>query len=253
MMQQGLTGIRVLEFSDQIAGPYCSKLLVDGGAEVIKVESPDGDSLRHWSASCGDLHGEASALFTFLNAGKQSVVGTATDPHVEALLADADLVIEAHGLESDSGARLDVARLRAAHPSLVVLSITPYGLTGPWADRQATEFTIQAESGSIGVRGLMGEQPSQAGRRISDRSGGQQRRGERQRQDSAASLLQDEDQILESQAGAAVRFRDRHRCPAGVGQRLPELSVAAIAVVGDGADVADLAGAAQQLSQAAAQ
>ena len=171
-MQQGLTGIRVLEFSDQIAGPYCSKLLVDGGAEVIKVESPDGDSLRHWSASCGDLHGEASALFTFLNAGKQSVVGTATDPHVEALLADADLVIEAHGLESDSGARLDVARLRAAHPSLVVLSITPYGLTGPWADRQATEFTIQAESGSIGVRGLMGEQPFQAGGRISEWAAG---------------------------------------------------------------------------------
>ncbi|TDJ15304.1 MAG: CoA transferase, partial [Deltaproteobacteria bacterium] len=133
-MQQGLTGIHVLEFSDQIAGPYCSKLLVDGGAEVIKVELPDGDSLRNWSASCGDLHGEASALFTFLNAGKQSVVGTAADPHVEALLADADLVIEAHGLESDSGARLDVVRLRAAHPSLVVLSITPYGLTGPWAD-----------------------------------------------------------------------------------------------------------------------
>lgn len=171
-MQQGLAGIRVLEFSDQIAGPYCSKLLVDGGAEVIKVESPDGDSLRHWSASCGDLHGEASALFTFLNAGKQSVVGTATDPHVEALLADADLVIEAHGLESDSGARLDVARLRAAHPSLVVLSITPYGLTGPWADRQATEFTIQAESGSIGVRGLMGEQPFQAGGRISEWAAG---------------------------------------------------------------------------------
>ncbi len=71
----------------------------------------------------------------------------ASDPHVAALIAEADLVIEAHGLETDTGERLDVARLRAAHPSLVVLSITPYGRTGPWADRQATEFTLQAESG----------------------------------------------------------------------------------------------------------
>ena len=56
-MQQGLAGIRVLDFSDQIAGPYCSKLLVDAGAEVVKVEPPGGDSLRRWSATDTDLHG----------------------------------------------------------------------------------------------------------------------------------------------------------------------------------------------------
>ena len=116
MTDPGLTGIRVLDFSEQIAGPYCSKLLVDGGAEVIKVEPPEGDSLRRWSATNADLGGRDSALFTFLNAGKQSVVGTAADPHVEALLAEADLVIEAHGLETDGGQRLDVVRLRAARP-----------------------------------------------------------------------------------------------------------------------------------------
>ncbi|MEN8181435.1 MAG: CoA transferase, partial [Myxococcota bacterium] len=82
-MQQGLAGIRVLDFSDQIAGPYCSKLFVDGGAEVIKVESPEGDSLRRWSATGADLRGQDSALFSFLNAGKQSVVGAAADPSVE--------------------------------------------------------------------------------------------------------------------------------------------------------------------------
>ncbi len=172
VMQQSLAGIRVLDFSDQIAGPYCSKLLVDGGAEVIKVEPPPGDSMRQWSATSADLRGRDSALFTFLNAGKQSVVGAAADPNVEALLAEADLVIEAHGLESDSGERLDVARLRAAHPALVVLSITPYGLTGPWADRQATEFTLQAESGSIAMRGLMGQEPFQAAGRISEWAAG---------------------------------------------------------------------------------
>jgi crotonobetainyl-CoA:carnitine CoA-transferase CaiB-like acyl-CoA transferase len=171
-MEKGLAGIRVLDFSGQIAGPYCSKLLVDGGAEVVKVEPPGGDPLRGWSATGADLGGEASALFTFLNAGKQSVVGGASDPHVQALLAEADLAIEAHGLETDAGERLDVPRLRGAHPSLVVLSITPYGLTGPWAGRRATEFTLQAESGSIGIRGLMGREPFQAGGRIGEWAAG---------------------------------------------------------------------------------
>jgi len=171
-MEKGLAGIRVLDFSTQIAGPYCSKLLVDAGAEVVKIESADGDPLRGWSATGADLGGHDSALFTFLNAGKRSVAGTSSDPHVQALLGEADLVIEAHGLESDAGERLDVARLRGAHPSLVVLSITPYGLTGPWADRRATEFTLQAESGSIGLRGLMGREPFQAGGRIGEWAAG---------------------------------------------------------------------------------
>jgi crotonobetainyl-CoA:carnitine CoA-transferase CaiB-like acyl-CoA transferase len=171
-MEKGLAGIRVLDFSAQIAGPYCSKLLVDGGAEVIKIEPPEGDSMRRWSATGADLGGQDSALFDYLNAGKRSVVGTATDPHVQSLLAEADLVIEARGLESDTGERLDVASLRASHPSLVVLSITPYGLEGPWSDRLATEFTLQAESGSIGMRGLMGKQPIQAGGRITEWASG---------------------------------------------------------------------------------
>ena len=171
-MKKGLTGLRVLDFSDQIAGPYCSKLLVDGGAHVVKIEAPEGDSLRRWSATGADLQGSDSALFTFLNAGKQSVVGRPADPHVETLLAGADLVIEAHGLATDGGERLDVAGLRAAYPSLVVVSITPYGLTGPWASRLATEFTLQAESGSLGMRGVMGQEPFQAGARISEWAAG---------------------------------------------------------------------------------
>ncbi len=171
-MEKGLTGVRVLDFSEQIAGPYCSKLFVDAGAAVIKVEPPAGDAMRRHAPTGADLAAQDSALFTFLNAGKQSVVGAAHDAHVEALLAHADLVIEAHGLESDTGVRLDVAALRAAHPALVILSITPYGLTGPWADRRATEFTLQAESGSIGMRGVMGKEPFQAGGRITEWAAG---------------------------------------------------------------------------------
>ncbi len=171
-MREGLAGTRVLDFSTGIAGPYCSKLFVDAGAEVVKVESSDGDPLRGWSATGADLGGRDSALFTYLNAGKRSVVGGAGDPHVEALLSEAHLVIEAHGLETDTGERLDVAGLRARHPSLVVLSITPYGLTGPWSGRRATEFTLQAESGSLGMRGVMGQEPFQAGGRIGEWAGG---------------------------------------------------------------------------------
>jgi crotonobetainyl-CoA:carnitine CoA-transferase CaiB-like acyl-CoA transferase len=171
-VQGSLTGIRVVEFSHQIAGPYVGKLLVDAGAQVVKIEPPEGDSLRRWSATGAELGGADSALFRYLSAGKRSVVGAPTDPSVRALLAKADLVIEAHGLESDTGPRLDVARLREEHPSLVVLSITPYGRSGPWAERLATEFTLQAESGSIGMRGLMGHEPFQAGGRIGEWAAG---------------------------------------------------------------------------------
>ena len=93
MARAGLDGIRVLDFSDQIAGPYCSKLFVDAGAEVIKVETNQGDSLRAWTASGGDPGPEGSALFRFLNAGKSSVVGTPGDPEIRGLIADADLVM----------------------------------------------------------------------------------------------------------------------------------------------------------------
>ncbi len=168
----GLAGLRVVDFSSQIAGPYCSKLMLDGGAQVVKVEPPGGDSLRAFCSSGADLAGADSALFRFLNAGKQSVVGAPEDPHVEELVAGADLVIEAHGLESDNGQHLDVTALRARHPALVVLSITPYGLTGPWAGRRATEFTLQAECGSIGLRGVPGAEPFQAGGRIAEWAAG---------------------------------------------------------------------------------
>jgi crotonobetainyl-CoA:carnitine CoA-transferase CaiB-like acyl-CoA transferase len=163
-----LAGIRVLDFSTQIAGPYASKLLADAGAEVIKVEPPEGDALRRWSATGAELGRRDSPLFSYLNAGKRSVLGRARDPHVAALLDAADLVIEAHGLASDDGERLDVAALRRTQRALVVLSITPYGLAGPWAGRAATEFTLQAEAGSIGIRGLMGQVPFQAGGRITE-------------------------------------------------------------------------------------
>jgi len=171
-METGLAGIRVLDFSSQIAGPYCAKLLRDGGADVIKVEAPDGDPLRRWTAHGADPGEADGALFSFLNAGAQSLVGAPGDPGVEALLARADLVIVSRGLAGDPEVDLDLEALRASHPALVVLTITPYGCAGPWAGRAATEFTLQAESGSLGIRGLMGAEPYQGGGRIGEWAAG---------------------------------------------------------------------------------
>jgi len=171
----GLKDLRVIEHASGIAGPYCSKMFADAGADVIKLEAPGGDPLRSWSATGADLGGRDGALFRYLNASKRSVVGRVDDFAREgdaesqgaALIAGADLLIE----DLPAGA-YDRSALLERHPGLVILSITPFGLTGPMADRPATDFTIQAECGSIGGRGRPGCEPYQAGGRISEWIGG---------------------------------------------------------------------------------
>ena len=149
-----LSGLRVVDLSTWIGGAYCTKLLADGGAEVIKVESPAGDPLRRWSASAAAIPlGDDGALFNFLGASKRSVV---VDPTVagaldslQALLATADALIWSPGSPLAEQASLDPRAVLRAHPHLVATSITPFGLEGPWSDKAATEFTLQAWSGGI--------------------------------------------------------------------------------------------------------
>ncbi len=141
-----LNGVRVVDCTTEIAGPYCSKLLADAGADVVKVEPPAGDPLRHWGSG---------ALFEYLNASKRSVRGEALE-----LAASADILV--------SGQRVDAAALWAENPSLVVVVITPFGCTGPWSDRPSTEFTLQAACGSIGQRGLPDLPPLSAGGRLGE-------------------------------------------------------------------------------------
>jgi crotonobetainyl-CoA:carnitine CoA-transferase CaiB-like acyl-CoA transferase len=147
-----LHGYRVVELSSGIAGAYCTKLLGDGGAVVIKVESPQGDPLRSWSASGAEIPaGGDGALFGFLAGGKHSVVAdpdTDTDV-INALLASADAVVWSRGSTVAENEAFTPAALRRDHPHLTVTSITPFGLDGPWCDRPATEFTLQAWSGGI--------------------------------------------------------------------------------------------------------
>ena len=148
-----LSGFRVVDLSTWIAGAYCTKLLADGGAEVIKVESPEGDPLRRWSASGAAIPDDDGALFNFLGASKRSMVVDGTDPGgleaLHAVLSSADAVVWSRGSSVAEQAALDPRRVVRVHPHLVVTSITPFGLNGPWSDKPATEFTLQAWSGGI--------------------------------------------------------------------------------------------------------
>jgi crotonobetainyl-CoA:carnitine CoA-transferase CaiB-like acyl-CoA transferase len=148
-----LEGIRVVDCSTEIAGPYCTKLLADAGADVVKVEPPDGDPLRSWGSG---------ALFEFLHTSKRSVVAAPGDAVLGELCAAADVVVD-NGLFG-----LNVARLREEHPALVAASISPFGLDGPWAAWAATEFTLQGWCGSTGGRGLPEGPPLAAGGRIGE-------------------------------------------------------------------------------------
>ena len=149
-----LTGYTVVDLSSGIAGAYCTKLLADGGADVIKVESPAGDPLRRWSASGAVIPPDSDgALFSFLAGSKHSVVA---DPDVGddvemlgKLLASADAVVWSAGSKVADYQAFTPTAIRRAHPHLTVTSITPFGLEGPWRDRAATEFTLQAWSGGI--------------------------------------------------------------------------------------------------------
>jgi crotonobetainyl-CoA:carnitine CoA-transferase CaiB-like acyl-CoA transferase len=157
-----LTELQVFDCSSGIAGGYCAKLLGDAGAEVVKVESPEGDPLRRWTNRGywdGPPDGSDGALFRFLHFGHRSIVARELAEVVD-LLAGADILItDARGIADDPVA------LHARFPQLVVVSITPFGLDGPYADRPATEITLQAESGALAVRGHPSREPVQAGGR----------------------------------------------------------------------------------------
>ena len=149
-----LGGYLVVDLSSGIAGAYCTRLLADGGATVVKVEPPEGDALRRWTAS-GERPpaGRDAPLFSYLAGGKQSVV---FGPDGEQAAADLDELLDhAHAVVWSPGPAARVAgdrtpqSLSSAHPHLAVAAITPFGLDGPWRDRPATEFTLQAWSGGI--------------------------------------------------------------------------------------------------------
>ncbi|ORW95491.1 acyl-CoA hydratase [Mycobacterium sp. IEC1808] len=148
---------RVLELSNGLAVSYCGKMFVDAGAEVVKIESPQGDSMRSWSAG-----GPAGALFGYLAAGKKSVNDRG---RAAALLAGADIVLT----DLTDGWTVDDITAHTG-PSAVIVAVTPFGTTGPYVEEQlvANEFILQALCGSIDGRGWPGDEPVQAGGRLGE-------------------------------------------------------------------------------------
>jgi crotonobetainyl-CoA:carnitine CoA-transferase CaiB-like acyl-CoA transferase len=165
-----LEGLRVVEIAGDIAGPYCTKLLVDLGAEVTKIEPPSGDPLRNWGPFPGgvpDPH--RSGLFEYLNAGK---LGTTVDLETDAsvagrLIERAHLLVEALPPGALDRSGLDAHALRMLNPDLVVVRIADFGQNGPLRDRDATPLTVQAASGWVNSRDP-DRPPVQAGARISE-------------------------------------------------------------------------------------
>jgi crotonobetainyl-CoA:carnitine CoA-transferase CaiB-like acyl-CoA transferase len=144
-----LDDLRVVEISDRIAGGYCGKLLVDAGAEVVKVEPVTGDRLRRFTATGAAVpSGADSPLFSYLNAGKHSVTTIS-----EELLARADIVVVTATRSGALARGVDPARLLEIAPQCIVVTVSDFGWSGPWAERAATEFTLQAWSGLTGFRG----------------------------------------------------------------------------------------------------
>jgi len=168
-----LDDVRVLDLSSGVAGAYLTKLFADAGAEVTKIEAPDGDPLRRWSASATPIApGADGAYFRFLAAGKRSVVAdvatAAGRDLVLGLAAGADLVVESFGPGRADALGLGHDALSAVHPGVTLVSLSAFGDGGPWARRRADDFTLQAQCGSTDFRGLPGEEPASVGGRIGD-------------------------------------------------------------------------------------
>ena len=148
MTARGLDGIRVVEMGQMVAAPWTAKLLADLGAEVIKVEPPGGDRARRRGPLPPGETGPdpMGGLFAAINTNKRSV--TADLSHAEGrstldrLLVDADLFVHDLAPHSAEACGLTAAALRAQHPSLVTLSITPFGQSGPYANWRAEELQI---------------------------------------------------------------------------------------------------------------
>jgi crotonobetainyl-CoA:carnitine CoA-transferase CaiB-like acyl-CoA transferase len=160
-----LQGLKVLDLSRVLAGPWCTQLLADLGAEVIKIERPGtGDDTRHWGPPWfGEGDNRVAAYFLSCNRGKKSVAIDFSQPDganlIGQLAAVADVVVENYKVGALAKFGLDEGSLRAANPRLVYASITGFGQDGPYADRAGYDFIIQGMGGLMSVTGLPDDEP----------------------------------------------------------------------------------------------
>lgn len=162
-----LHGLRILDLTRVMAGPFCTALLADLGAEVIKLEPPRGDDYRH----IGPFVSGESALFTLMNRGKQSIMLDLKDPAAVAtarsIALACDVVVE--NFRPGVAARLGLGpELRQDKPGLIYASISGFGQTGPAAHLPAYDLVAQAMSGLMAATGEAGGQPLKVGESYGD-------------------------------------------------------------------------------------
>ena len=162
-----LTGLRILDLTRVLAGPFCTALLADLGAEVIKLEPPQGDDYRH----IGPFVQGESALFTLMNRGKQSIVLDLKDPAAQAtaraIALHCDVIVE--NFRPGVASRLGLGpELREVKPSLIYASISGFGQTGPAAHLPAYDLVAQAMSGLMAATGEAGGAPLKVGESYGD-------------------------------------------------------------------------------------
>ena len=160
-----LEGIKVLDLSRVLAGPWCTQLLADLGAEVIKIERPgSGDDTRHWGPP---WHGEGerrvAAYFLSCNRGKKSAAIDFAQPEgaalVRSLADEADVIVENFKVGGLKKFALDTETLRGANPRLIYASITGFGQDGPYAERAGYDYIIQGMGGLMSITGLPDDMP----------------------------------------------------------------------------------------------
>ncbi|MBI2873287.1 MAG: CoA transferase [Chloroflexi bacterium] len=174
-----LDGIAVLDLSQGVAGPYCTRLMAGLGADVVKVEPPGtGDVTRRLGPFYqDDPHPEKSVPFLYLNTGKRSVtldLETASGRHILRRLASTThLIVESFPPGTLDGWGLGYADLERENPALVLCSVTPFGQTGPYSRFQATEMVAQAASGLMYITGDPEREPVKTGGHLAGHAAGQ--------------------------------------------------------------------------------
>ncbi len=168
-----LRGLKVLELARILAGPWAGQTLADLGADVIKVEAPEGDDTRRWGPPFIDREGTPeAAYFHACNRGKRSVIADLKSEDGRALVrrlaAEADVLIENFKLGGLEKYGLDYKSLNALNPRLVYCSITGFGQTGPYAHRAGYDYIIQGMSGLMSVTGEPDGQPQKVGVAVTD-------------------------------------------------------------------------------------
>jgi crotonobetainyl-CoA:carnitine CoA-transferase CaiB-like acyl-CoA transferase len=173
MQNTPLAGLKVIELARILSGPWVGQTLSDLGADVIKVESPEGDDTRTWGPPFIEVEGEKSAAyFHACNRGKQSIIADFRSDEgrelVRKLVADADVVIENFKLGGLDKYGLDYESLKAINPRLIYCSITGFGHTGPYAERAGYDFMIQGMGGIMDLTGEPDGQPQKIGVAFAD-------------------------------------------------------------------------------------